>query len=59
MTQNDWIIHWHRRYYSPLTITSLVNMSGETGHLTVDAVQLAIYKYETGMAHPYHGMHSR
>ena len=54
MTQNDWIIHWHRRYYSPLTITSLVNTPGAP-HLNVDDVQLVIGKYETDMAHPYRG----
>ena len=54
MTQTDWIIHWHRRYYGPLTIASLVNTPGER-YLNVDDVQLAIGKYETDMAHPYRG----
>jgi hypothetical protein len=33
------IIHWHRRYYAPCTIASLVD-------LPVDVVQKVVYAYE-------------
>lgn len=49
MTKNDWIIHWHRRYYGPLTIVSLVNMPGEGKQYAVDEVQKVIYDYEEGL----------